>query len=58
MDGDYGANEWDGPLTFKNSLFVLSTVMSTPAPDRVILDAGLKSTLPNAARLQSTGRRA
>ena len=44
MDGDYGANEWDGPLTFKNSLFVLSTVMSTPAPDRVILDAGLKST--------------
>lgn len=44
MDGDYGANEWNGPLTFKNSLFVLSTVMSTPAPDRVILDAGLKST--------------
>ncbi|MNQ99363.1 D-threonine aldolase [compost metagenome] len=44
MDGDYGANEWDGPLAFQNSLFVLSTVMSTPAPDRVILDAGLKST--------------
>ncbi|CAB3665382.1 DSD1 family PLP-dependent enzyme [Achromobacter pestifer] len=44
MDGDYGANEWGGPLTFQNSLFVLSTVMSTPAPDRVILDAGLKST--------------
>ncbi|WP_454675938.1 DSD1 family PLP-dependent enzyme [Achromobacter marplatensis] len=44
MDGDYGANEWDGPLTFQNSLFVLSTVMSVPAPDRVILDAGLKST--------------
>lgn len=44
MDGDYGANEWDGALAFQNSLFVLSTVMSTPAPDRVILDAGLKST--------------
>ncbi len=44
MDGDYGANEWDGPLAFQNSLFVLSTVMSVPAPDRVILDAGLKST--------------
>lgn len=34
MDGDYGANEWDGPLTFQNSLFVLSTVMSVPAPER------------------------
>ncbi|MGE8587989.1 MAG: DSD1 family PLP-dependent enzyme [Alcaligenes sp.] len=44
MDGDYGANEWDGPLRFQNSLFVLSTVMSVPAPERVILDAGLKST--------------
>ncbi|WP_258129623.1 DSD1 family PLP-dependent enzyme [Achromobacter anxifer] len=43
MDGDYGANEWGGPLTFQNSLFLLSTVMSTPAPDRVVLDAGLKS---------------
>lgn len=44
MDGDYGANEWGGALAFRSSLFVLSTVMSTPAPDRVILDAGLKST--------------
>lgn len=43
MDGDYGANEWGGPLTFQNSLFLLSTVMSTPTPDRVVLDAGLKS---------------
>lgn len=43
MDGDYGANEWGGPLNFKNSLFLLSTVMSTPTPDRVVLDAGLKS---------------
>ena len=37
------ANEWGGPLTFQNSLFLLSTVMSTPAPDRAVLDAGLKS---------------
>ena len=44
MDGDYGANDWDGALAFQHSLFLLSTVMSTPAPDRVILDAGLKST--------------
>ena len=44
MDGDYGANEWDGALAFRSSLFLLSTVMSTPAPDRVILDVGLKST--------------
>lgn len=43
MDVDYGANEWGGPLAFRNSLFLLATVMSTPAPDRVILDAGLKS---------------
>ena len=43
MDGDYGANEWGGPLTFQHSLFLLSTVMSTPAPDRAVLDAGLKS---------------
>lgn len=44
MDGDYGANEWSGPLSFGNSLFLLSTVMSTPASGRVVLDAGLKST--------------
>ncbi|WP_088158374.1 DSD1 family PLP-dependent enzyme [Achromobacter xylosoxidans] len=43
MDGDYGANEWGGPLNFQNSLFLLSTVMSTPTSDRVVLDAGLKS---------------
>ncbi|MEG2934508.1 MAG: hypothetical protein RR842_13115, partial [Gordonibacter sp.] len=35
-----------GPFvaSLQNSLFVLSTVMRVPAPDRVILDAGLKST--------------
>ncbi len=44
MDGDYGANEWSGPLKFEHSLFLLSTVMSTPTPARVVLDVGLKST--------------
>lgn len=43
MDGDYGANEWVGPLTFGTSLHLLSSVMSTPAAGRIILDAGLKS---------------
>ncbi|WP_144636884.1 DSD1 family PLP-dependent enzyme [Bordetella genomosp. 13] len=44
MDGDYGANEWDGPLAFRHSLFLMSTVMSTAKPGRAVLDAGLKST--------------
>jgi len=44
MDGDYGANDWSGPLVFSNSLFLLTTVMSVPASDRAIVDAGLKST--------------
>jgi D-serine deaminase-like pyridoxal phosphate-dependent protein len=44
MDVDYGENEWAGELAFRNSLFLLSTVMSVPAADRIVLDAGLKST--------------
>lgn len=44
MDGDYGANDWSEALAFRNSLFLLTTVMSVPAADRVIVDAGLKST--------------
>jgi D-threonine aldolase len=44
MDVDYGRNEWMAPLPrFEQSLFVLSTVMSTPAPERAIVDAGLKA---------------
>jgi 3-hydroxy-D-aspartate aldolase len=46
MDVDYGLNKgFDGqPLNnFENSLFVLATVMSRAAPDRAIVDAGLKS---------------
>src|SRR5690606_8716970 len=44
MDTDYGAIEWGEPVSFRHSLFVLGRVMSVPAPDRLILDVGLKST--------------
>ena len=44
MDADYAKNEWAAPLPrFEHALFVLSTVMSRPAPELAILDAGLKA---------------
>ena len=44
MDVDYAKNEWTAPLPrFEHALFVLATVMSRPAPDRAIVDAGLKA---------------
>jgi D-serine deaminase-like pyridoxal phosphate-dependent protein len=44
MDADYGRNEHaDGEIRFEQSLFVWTTVMSTPAADRAIVDAGLKA---------------
>jgi 3-hydroxy-D-aspartate aldolase len=46
MDADYGLNlDANGaPIsTFRNALFVLSTVMSVPGPRTVVLDAGLKA---------------
>jgi|SRR6266516_264212 len=46
MDADYGRNQdRDGaPISeFENSLFLLATVMSTPAAERAIVDAGLKA---------------
>jgi D-serine deaminase-like pyridoxal phosphate-dependent protein len=44
MDADYARNEWAAPLPrFEHALFVLATVMSRPAADRAILDAGLKA---------------
>src|SRR5437763_701984 len=46
MDADYGRNQdRDGaPVSeFENSLFLLTTVMSTPAAERAIVDAGLKA---------------
>ena len=44
MDVDYAKNEWAAPLPrFEHALFVLASVMSRPAPDRAIVDAGLKA---------------
>lgn len=44
MDADYARNENDpGDPAFAQSLYVWSTVMSVPAPDRAIVDAGLKA---------------
>ena len=44
MDADYGRNERSPEEPrFEQSLFVWTTVMSTPAVDRVIVDAGLKA---------------
>ena len=46
MDADYGRNlDRDGAPTrsFEPSLFVWATVMSRPAEERAIVDAGLKA---------------
>ena len=45
MDADYAKNEWieSGIPQFEHSLFVWTTVMSAPAHDRVVVDAGLKA---------------
>ena len=44
MDADYARNEWAAPLPrFRHALFILATVMSRPAPERAIVDAGLKA---------------
>jgi D-serine deaminase-like pyridoxal phosphate-dependent protein len=45
MDADYAKNDWteSGMPQFEHSLFVWTTVMSTPAPARAVVDAGLKA---------------
>lgn len=44
MDADYGRNIAEASdLRFEQSLYVLTSVMSTPAADRAIVDAGLKA---------------
>ena len=44
MDADYGRNRDRGPFTtFEPSLYVWATVISRPAEDRAIVDAGLKA---------------
>lgn len=44
MDTDYAGIDWGEALCFRHSLFLLGTVISTPTPDRAIVDLGLKST--------------
>ena len=43
MDADYNANAWEGLPQFEQSLFVFTSVMSTPTPNRIVVDAGLKA---------------
>ena len=45
MDVDYGKNDWteSGMPRYEHSLFVWTTVMSSPAPERAVVDAGLKA---------------
>jgi D-serine deaminase-like pyridoxal phosphate-dependent protein len=57
MDADYARNEWAPPLPrFEHALFVLSTVMSRPAPERAVLDAGLKASSVDSGLPQLWGR--
>jgi 3-hydroxy-D-aspartate aldolase len=42
MDVEYGLVE-GFPREFEHALFVVATVMSRPAPDRAVVDAGLKA---------------
>jgi len=51
MDADYAKNqaEGGGPFdSFAHSLFVYTTVMSTPGPGRAVVDAGLKASSVDA----------
>jgi D-serine deaminase-like pyridoxal phosphate-dependent protein len=44
MDADYGRNTpADGAIAFEQSLFVIASVMSVPAPGRAVCDAGFKA---------------
>ncbi len=45
MDADYACNDWteSGIPRFEHSLFVWTTVMSRPAGERALVDAGLKA---------------
>lgn len=45
MDADYAKNDWteSGIPRFEHSLFIWATVMSMPAAERAICDAGLKA---------------
>ena len=59
MDVDYAKNDWteSGIPRFEHSLFVWTTAMSRPAPDRAVVDAGLKASsvdsgMPRVAELE------
>ena len=56
MDGDYGAMEWGDLFVLRHALFLLGTVISTPTPDRAVLDVGLKSTTGESGLPQVAGR--
>jgi len=44
LDADYARNRGgEGAASFEHALFVLATVMSRPAPERAVVDAGLKT---------------
>jgi len=48
MDADYARNDWAPPLPrFEHSLFVLTSVMSRPVPERAVVDAGFKASSVN-----------
>ena len=58
MDADYGRNKDRGgePVSeFENSLFLLTTVMSTPAAERAVVDAGLKALSVDSGMPQIVG---
>lgn len=42
MDAHYGANNWDGVLALRHSLFIVSTIMSTAKQGQAVCDVGLK----------------
>ncbi len=56
MDADYQRNAWEGFPAFGQSLHVLTTVMSTPAADRVVVDAGLKASSVDSGMPRVAGR--
>lgn len=55
MDADYARNDWTGFPRFEQSLHVLTTVMSTPVPGRIVCDAGLKASSTDSGMPQVAG---
>jgi D-serine deaminase-like pyridoxal phosphate-dependent protein len=55
MDTDYASIGWDDEFSFRHSLFLLGTVMSTPTAERAVADIGLKSTSAESGAPQPAG---